>query len=138
MNVAELFFKSCTYQPLAKWCFFPFYRAQKKILPLQTSLKQFQLQQSWKNFVSHLIINLQTSAKFLENWIVIFFKESKMLFFTFRLTIAISNHFSKNYQNFEISYVKQLPKLKYIAQLAINSFSKVLGFPALSVVTNGH
>ena len=95
MNVAELFFKSCTYQPLAKWCFFPFYRAQKKILPLQTSLKQFQLQQSWKNFVSHLIINLQTSAKFLENWIVIFFKESKMLFFTFRLTIAISNHFSK-------------------------------------------
>ena len=95
MNVAELFFKSCTYQPLAKWCFFPFYRAQKNILPLQTSLKQFQLQQSWKNFVSHLIINLQTSAKFLENWIVIFFKESKMLFFTFRLTIAKSNHFSK-------------------------------------------
>ena len=78
-----------------KMMFFPILSCTKKILPLQTSLKQFQLQQSLKNFVSHLIINLQTSAKFLENWIVIFFKESKMLFFTFRLTIAKSNHFSK-------------------------------------------
>ena len=95
MNVAELFFKSCTYQPLAKWCFFPILSCTKKNLavanvfetvPTSAKLKKFRFTFDYK------LANIsEISWKLNSN----FFKESKMLFFTFRLTIAISNHFSK-------------------------------------------
>ena len=104
----------------APFVFFPFYRAQKKKFAVANVFETVPTSASLKNFVSHLITNLQTSAKFLKNWIVKFMEESKIdnalsrfkaswtrLFFIFCQIFGIFNDYSKFLSTFGVLHFEK-------------------------------
>ena len=79
MNVVELFFKSCTYQPSTLNDVFSPFIVHKKNLAAANVFETVPTSASLKNFVPHLITNLQPSAKFLfKNRTVKFMEYSKI------------------------------------------------------------